>query len=74
MSDDYTSTGIAGADKILGEKGIPRGHSILIAGGPGKRASIRRVSGARGYPAAHRDERRQVNPDVSGRENARTGS
>ena len=35
MSDDYTSTGIAGADKILGEKGIPRGHSILVAGGPG---------------------------------------
>jgi KaiC/GvpD/RAD55 family RecA-like ATPase len=35
MSDDYTSTGIAGADKILGQKGIPRGHSILIAGGPG---------------------------------------
>jgi len=35
MSDDYTSTVIAGADKILGEKGIPRGHSILVAGGPG---------------------------------------
>ena len=35
MSDDYTSTGIAGADKILGEKGIPKGHSILVAGGPG---------------------------------------
>jgi len=35
MSDDYTSTGITGADKILGEKGIPRGHSILVAGGPG---------------------------------------
>jgi KaiC/GvpD/RAD55 family RecA-like ATPase len=35
MSDDYVRTGVAGADKILGEKGIPRGHSILIAGGPG---------------------------------------
>jgi RecA/RadA recombinase len=35
MGGDYTSTGIAGADKILGEKGIPRGHSILVAGGPG---------------------------------------
>jgi len=35
MSDDYISTGITGADKILGEKGIPRGHSILVAGGPG---------------------------------------
>ncbi len=32
---DYVPTGIPGADKILGEKGIPRGHSILIAGGPG---------------------------------------
>jgi KaiC/GvpD/RAD55 family RecA-like ATPase len=35
MTDDYVSTGIAGADKILGEKGLPRGHSILVAGGPG---------------------------------------
>ena len=35
MIDDYIPTGIPGADKILGEKGIPRGHSILIAGGPG---------------------------------------
>ena len=32
---DYVPTGIPGTDKILGEKGIPRGHSILIAGGPG---------------------------------------
>ena len=32
---DYVATGVSGADKILGEKGIPRGHSILIAGGPG---------------------------------------
>ncbi len=32
---DYASTGIPGVDKILGEKGIPRGHSILICGGPG---------------------------------------
>jgi len=32
---DYVPTGIPGADKILGEKGIPRGHSILICGGPG---------------------------------------
>jgi hypothetical protein len=29
MSDDYTSTGIPGADKVLGEKGIPRGESRL---------------------------------------------
>ena len=35
MMLDYVPTGIPGADKILGEKGIPRGHSILIAGGPG---------------------------------------
>jgi KaiC/GvpD/RAD55 family RecA-like ATPase len=35
MTDEYTLTGITGADKILGDKGIPRGHSILIAGGPG---------------------------------------
>ena len=36
MRDDYTSTGIAGADKILGDKGIPKGHSILVAGGPAR--------------------------------------
>ena len=35
MMSDYVPTGIPGADKILGEKGIPRGHSILISGGPG---------------------------------------
>jgi len=32
---DYILTGIPGVDKILGNKGIPRGHSILISGGPG---------------------------------------
>jgi len=32
---EYVPTGIPGVDKILGEKGIPRGHSILICGGPG---------------------------------------
>jgi KaiC/GvpD/RAD55 family RecA-like ATPase len=35
MMFDYLPTGIPGADKILGEQGIPRGHSILICGGPG---------------------------------------
>jgi KaiC/GvpD/RAD55 family RecA-like ATPase len=35
MMFDYVPTGIPGADKILGEKGIPRGHSILVCGGPG---------------------------------------
>jgi len=32
---DYVATGIPGVDTILGGQGIPRGHSILICGGPG---------------------------------------
>jgi len=32
---DYVPTGIPGVDKILGGQGFPRGHSILICGGPG---------------------------------------
>jgi len=32
---DYILTGIPGVDKILGNQGIPKGHSILISGGPG---------------------------------------
>lgn len=32
---DYAPTGIPGADKTLGGQGIPRGHSVLVAGGPG---------------------------------------
>ena len=32
---DYALTDIPGVDKILGNQGIPRGHSILISGGPG---------------------------------------
>jgi len=32
---DNILTGIPGVDKILGNQGIPRGHSILISGGPG---------------------------------------
>jgi KaiC/GvpD/RAD55 family RecA-like ATPase len=35
MVDDYASTGIPGVDKILAEKGIPKGHTILVSGGPG---------------------------------------
>jgi KaiC/GvpD/RAD55 family RecA-like ATPase len=35
MAEDYVPTGIPGVDKILTEKGIPRGHTILISGGPG---------------------------------------
>jgi len=32
---EYVLTGIPGVDKILGEKGIPKGHTILMCGGPG---------------------------------------
>ena len=32
---DYLATGIPGVDTVLGGQGIPRGHSILICGGPG---------------------------------------
>lgn len=35
MASDYIPTGIPGVDKILGEQGIPRGHTVLISGGPG---------------------------------------
>jgi KaiC/GvpD/RAD55 family RecA-like ATPase len=35
MMDDYVPTGIPGVDKILVGKGIPRGHTILVSGGPG---------------------------------------
>jgi KaiC/GvpD/RAD55 family RecA-like ATPase len=32
---DYVSTGIPGVDKVLSGIGIPRGHTILVSGGPG---------------------------------------
>jgi len=35
MVDDYVPTGIPGVDKILVGKGIPRGNTILVSGGPG---------------------------------------
>lgn len=35
MVSDYVPTGVPGVDKILGEQGIPRGHTVLISGGPG---------------------------------------
>ena len=35
MTPEYVPTGVPGVDKILGEKGIPRGHTILVCGGPG---------------------------------------
>ncbi|MFX0200505.1 MAG: ATPase domain-containing protein, partial [Candidatus Hodarchaeota archaeon] len=35
MSVDYVRTGIPGVDKILADQGIPKGHTILVSGGPG---------------------------------------
>lgn len=32
---EYVPVGIPGVDAILGGKGIPRGHTILVSGGPG---------------------------------------
>lgn len=35
MAVNYIPTGIPGVDKILAGKGIPKGHTILVSGGPG---------------------------------------
>jgi len=35
MVEDYVPTGVPGVDKILADKGIPKGHTILVSGGPG---------------------------------------
>lgn len=35
MSPDYVATGIPGVDRTLADQGIPRGHTVLICGGPG---------------------------------------
>jgi KaiC/GvpD/RAD55 family RecA-like ATPase len=35
MVENYVPTGIPGVDTILAAKGIPRGHTILVSGGPG---------------------------------------
>ncbi len=35
MAVDYVLTGIPGVDEVLGGRGIPRGHTILVSGGPG---------------------------------------
>ena len=35
MEKDYVPTGIPGVDEVLAGKGIPRGHIILVSGGPG---------------------------------------
>ncbi len=32
---EYIPTGIIGVDKILAGKGIPKGHTVLVSGGPG---------------------------------------
>jgi KaiC/GvpD/RAD55 family RecA-like ATPase len=35
MTENYVPTGIPGLDKILAAKGLPKGHTILVSGGPG---------------------------------------
>lgn len=35
MSSEYVPTGIPGVDRVLANQGIPRGHTILVSGGPG---------------------------------------
>jgi KaiC/GvpD/RAD55 family RecA-like ATPase len=35
LAVDYIPVGIPGVDKILAGKGIPKGHTILVSGGPG---------------------------------------
>ena len=35
MLEEYVPTGIIGVDKILANKGIPKGNTILVSGGPG---------------------------------------
>ena len=34
-TESYVPTGIPGVDTILAGKGIPRGHTVLVCGGPG---------------------------------------
>jgi KaiC/GvpD/RAD55 family RecA-like ATPase len=35
MNPQYVPTGIPGVDKTLADQGIPKGHTVLVAGGPG---------------------------------------
>jgi len=35
MIEGYVPTGIPGVDRVFAEKGIPRGHTVLVSGGPG---------------------------------------
>jgi len=35
LTENYVPTGISGLDNILATKGLPRGHTILVSGGPG---------------------------------------
>ena len=34
-NSEYVPTGIPGVDKTLADRGIPRGHTVLVSGGPG---------------------------------------
>lgn len=35
MAIDYVPTGVPGVDKILAGMGLPKGHTVLVSGGPG---------------------------------------
>ena len=35
MMENYVLTGIPGVDRILAAKGLPKGHTVLVSGGPG---------------------------------------
>jgi len=52
MIEDYVPTGIPGVDKILADKGIPKGHTILVSGGP-----VRGVPHSRGDSPPHLPQR-----------------
>jgi KaiC/GvpD/RAD55 family RecA-like ATPase len=35
LTEEYTPVGIPGVDDVLGGSGIPKGHTIIVGGGPG---------------------------------------
>lgn len=35
MQDDYVHSGVPGVDEVLVGRGFPKGHTILVSGGPG---------------------------------------
>jgi KaiC/GvpD/RAD55 family RecA-like ATPase len=35
LTENYVPTGIPGVDRILASKGLPKGHTVLVSGGPG---------------------------------------